>query len=63
MIDIKNINPNIINNILSNLSSTPPCPGIMFEKSFLLKYLLIAEKVRSPNCPSIDKNKVIIIRM
>ena len=29
------------------------------EKSLILKYLLIAENTKSPNCPKIDKNKVI----
>ena len=63
MIEMKNINPSNINKILSNLSNIPPCPGIIFEKSFLPKYLLIAEKTKSPNCPNIDKNKEIIIKM
>ena len=39
---------------LSNLSSIPPCPGIIFPKSFILQYLLIADAVRSPNCPATD---------
>ena len=45
--------------MLSKRSKIPPCPGIKLEKSLILNFLLIEEKVRSPNCPMTDKNKVI----
>ena len=60
---IKNIHPNTINIILSNLSKTPPCPGIKLETSLVLKYLLIAEKHKSPIWPKTLKNKVINIKI
>ena len=46
--------------MLSNLSNTPPCPGIILPKSFILNFLLIAEKNKSPNCPIKVKNNTII---
>lgn len=33
---------------LSNLSKTPPWPGIIFPKSFILRSRLIREKHKSP---------------
>ena len=53
---IKNVNPNKTNIILSNLSKTPPCPGIIFEKSLIPKNLFIAENAKSPHCPNKDRN-------
>ena len=44
--------------MLSNLSNIPPWPGIILEKSFILKYLLIAEKTKSPICPTTDNPHV-----
>ena len=32
----------------SNLSRTPPCPGIIFPKSLIPEALLMAEKSKSP---------------
>ena len=46
--------------MLSNLSNTPPWPGIILPKSFILNFLLIAEKNKSPNCPIKVKNNTII---
>ena len=45
--------------MLSSLSSIPPWPGIIFEKSFMPYNLFIAEKNKSPNCPIKLKNKTI----
>ena len=53
----KKVNVSITNIILSSLSSTPPCPGIKLEKSFILNLLFIAEKNKSPNCPTKLKSK------
>src|SRR5699024_12398728 len=50
------------NNKLSTLSSTPPCPGKIFPKSFISKCLFIAEATKSPIRPTIDMmNEIIII--
>ena len=47
-----------MNDKLSNLSSIPPCPGIIFEKSFMSFSLFILLKNRSPICPRIDNINV-----
>ena len=52
----KNVNVNITNIMLSSLSNTPPWPGIKLEKSFTLNLLFIAEKNKSPNCPTTLKS-------
>ena len=39
-----------INRILSILSNIPPCPGIIFPKSFISTYLFILETAKSPIC-------------
>ena len=56
---VKNVKTNITNIILSILSSIPPCPGIILEKSLILYALLIAEKNKSPILPTILKKSVI----
>ena len=38
---------------LSNLSRTPPCPGMIFEESFTSQYLLIRDSNKSPTCEKI----------
>ncbi len=49
--------------MLSNLSSNPPCPGIILPKSLTLYCLFIIEAVKSPIIPAIDVKIDIIIRI
>ena len=53
----KKVNVSITNIILSSLSSTPPCPGIKFEKSFLP---LINQKISEI---SVQNNNILRIKL
>ena len=44
--------------MLSNRSIAPPCPGNKELKSFMPKYLLTAEKVKSPKIPNNEMQKL-----
>ena len=48
-----------INRTLSILSNIPPCPGIIFPKSFISAVLFIVDADKSPIWPKILKNAVI----